>query len=207
MDLETLFYIAIAAIYILSRLSGGKKKKKKRSAPPSAEQRQPVPPRPTTSPAPVQSPASDPSSELDEALREIRRALGWEQPHAPGAPTPAQSGSPVPAPAPIPPTRIETTKVEPVSARTLESRTTQWDSGRTRPRPRAEPATPAPVRKVPRQVPVPSSSPIADSPILSRTSQPRESQDQKLSDLRDRLRSPASAREAFIMSEIFRRRQ
>ncbi len=79
MDFDTLMTLGIIGLYFLLRLFGGKKKGKPA---PAADQ-----------------PAPDSPAELDEALREIRIALGMEAPE----PAPPPQSSPPPPPLPTAP--------------------------------------------------------------------------------------------------------
>lgn len=70
MDFEGLFWIALLVFYLVSRVLGGKKRQK--PSPRPTDQQRPRPARTSTAPN-----ASDSDGELDEALQEIRRALGF----------------------------------------------------------------------------------------------------------------------------------
>ena len=80
MDFETFVYFAIFAVFILYRVLTGKKKSQ--------------PNRPRQGPRPTQQRTPQTSADLDEALQEIRRALGWETPQQqrPAPPVPAPHG-------------------------------------------------------------------------------------------------------------------
>lgn len=221
MDLEVLVYIAIAAFYILSQLTGGKKKKRGAQRP-SKQPARPSPQRQVPDAEPVAS--SAPSNELDEALREIRRALGWAQPE----PEPERTPAPVPVPErtvaaesvpdsrpippaeiekvrsrPVPKSRLETIPSEPIEARSVES-STSWHGERIDPTP--APATVAAPRTA-RSARL--TTPVRVASLPRSTERPKQVQqpvNKKLESIRSRLSDPASAREAFLMSEIFNRR-
>lgn len=69
MDFEGLFWIALVVFYFIARGLGGKKRSKRGPAP---KRGKPRPERSRTAPS-----SGRPDQELDEALREIRRALGF----------------------------------------------------------------------------------------------------------------------------------
>ncbi len=69
MDFEGLFWIALIVFYFLSRVMGGKKGSKSKGGP---TRPRPRPDRSRKPPSPGQ-----PDHELDDALQEIRRALGF----------------------------------------------------------------------------------------------------------------------------------
>lgn len=77
MDLEGLIWIAIAAIYFLMRGLGGKKRRPTPAPPRKA------PSRPEPQRAQPQRAQPGQNSELDQALREIRQALGFPGPEEP----------------------------------------------------------------------------------------------------------------------------
>lgn len=217
MDLDTLFYVALIAIYFIVQALSSRRRRK--MAPKPAE-RTPARRTTTTMRTPRAEPARQPSGnqDLDEALAEIRRALGWEAPRPEPAPSPSKPPSRAPQqpaprrarvesrPAPstlhtprdlsagqrtIPKSRLETEAAEEAQRTTRRQRRTEqasfesvapeWESPprqeRTRHRHLEEPA-PA----------------------------PRDRTEIRLPDLQRRLRNPATAREAFLISEIFGRR-
>lgn len=86
MDFEGLFWIALIVFYFMSRVLGGKKRSKPSSGPTGERRPRPERSRPSSS-------TSEP--QLDEALREIRRALGFpvDEPE----PKPQNEAEPEPA--------------------------------------------------------------------------------------------------------------
>lgn len=84
MDVETLFYIAAIAIYFLFQILGGKKKRQ-------AKKQLPIP----TQGQEQATSTGEPT--LDDALREIRQALGMEPPPA----RPPQPSAPQSKPHPV----------------------------------------------------------------------------------------------------------
>ncbi len=92
---EMFFYIVVFVIWILFQVLGGKKKKKKRPVTGTTAQ-----PLPGATPRPAAAPGAEPT--LEDALREIRQALGMEVPTQ-AAPPPRQAAPPpLPSPRPEP---------------------------------------------------------------------------------------------------------
>ena len=219
MDFDSLFYVAIAVAYLLSRALGGKKRKNASRRPQPTRSSQPQRERPaqehwhTTSGQQQQQPPATESerpSELDEALREIRVALGWEtppsrpasQPPVPVAETRTETTE-VPPARPIPPARAETTRGRTIPKGRLETATSgpsspsaarparQWDEYRS---PLQD--QPAPIKELSKRFEAATST-SADERAASRI---------RVDEIRRQLRNPASAREAFMLAEIFARR-
>lgn len=84
MDFEGLFWIALIVFYFMSRVLGGKKKPSPR----------PTGGRPSK---PDRSPRTSQEPELDDALREIRQALGFPVEEAEHKPEPSSEPEPEPA--------------------------------------------------------------------------------------------------------------
>ena len=194
MDIETLFYIAIAAIYILSQVLGGKKKK------PTPGRTGGPPTRPDRAPRQQQR---NETSEMDEALREIRRALGWETPEPEPAPAP-----PAPPPdresKPIPPASIEKKQ-----ARTIpKARIEQRESAVERARPAKERARRSFERVAPEWVTAQAPEDV-EAHLQDQMSEERQrleaAQRARLERVRKQLRRAGGAQDAFILKEIFDR--
>ncbi len=96
-DSDLLFLLVIVGFYVLRHLTGAKQKQ---GAPRPAN-------RPELPPLPGETVEEERDPELDEALREIRRALGMPVPDEPHAPPEPRKQSPAhpPAPTPAPPRR------------------------------------------------------------------------------------------------------
>ena len=75
MDIDFVFLIMLFVFYVLSRLGG--KKKPQQERPPESGTR----------------PSRNTNPELDEALREIREALGWPAPTEPAESEPIPSSA------------------------------------------------------------------------------------------------------------------
>src|SRR5690625_1271210 len=80
MEFDLLFLLLILAFYVLSQLGGKKRRQTQRPAPKSQ------PSRTRTSDSSTSAENEDP--ELEDALREIREALGWPSPAEPAKPAP-----------------------------------------------------------------------------------------------------------------------
>lgn len=80
MEFDLLFLLLILAFYVLSQLGGKKRRQTQRPAP------RPQPSKTRTSDSAAPSGNKDP--ELEDALREIREALGWPSPAEPAEPAP-----------------------------------------------------------------------------------------------------------------------
>lgn len=241
MDLDTLFYVAIIVLYFVAQALSSKRRKK--TAPKGSDRpaaRRPAEPRRTAAPQ-AKRPAGQ--QDLDEALAEIRRALGWEPPKSEPPPSPTRAPEPTSTRAPKPtPARTQA----PTPARTAETprpRTTE----RVRARASVEPPAARPDLHTPRdlssgQRTIPKSrleTRHADTSASARRARPveqvafesvpaeweglphrerqriphreapaprQEDTSIRLDDLQKRLGTPDSAREAFLMSEIFNRR-
>lgn len=200
---DYIYYAIFLLIYLVySALAGGKKKKKK--------------PLPTSTGQPLPGPTGDPvepgmiesQPTMDDALREIRIALGMEPPPAPSPPTPTPPPvQPAPRPAPHPtrshgPSLAETApqKSWPSEFKAIpthfadsdfeELRTRDGDRFGQRPqRPKPTPAKPSQTSKRPPSEPSPYQQPTSAEDRRSR--------------IRQQLNNPDAAREAFILSEIF----
>lgn len=208
MDGEYLWVILLV-IYLIFQVLGGKKKKKttkrpdptRRPSPDASGERRPETLRQTRSR----------DAELDDALLEIRRALGFpdaaEQPHEPAPEVEAQRESP-------PVAKREPEEPHPVTV----------DSGR----PKQMPTTPTPPRERPFSIPKPTvpqggigGSITASSMDRERTSDrlrkpsPALKPDKKIhavqavrtepsrsKQIRKRLHSGPSLREAFLLKEV-----
>ncbi len=180
MDYETLFYLAIAAIYILYQVLAGNKKKKTRR--PGT----PLPPAPDAidSAGPT---AAEPT--LDDALREIRQALGMEVPEAPPKPPPRPVEAPAPRPA-APPSEFKPVSTRFADAEFEAKPTAFGPAASLHKREPAPPARTAPARRTPAPGKVLKAKPTA----------PPESA--LPADLTRRLRDPQAAREAFVLGEV-----
>lgn len=200
---ETLFYIVIFLIYMAFQVLGARKKKKKRSAQGTQA------PLPSPKSRPVAQTGAEPT--LEDALREIRQALGMQAPAPPKASTPQLP--PLPQSRPTPPRQKETHALRahgPELAETAPKKS--WSSefqahpthyadsefeefggegdrfGKprpTRPTPRPAPKTKTTAAKLP---PIEASK--AASTNVSRTKVLRQ------------LQNPKAAQEAFILGEI-----
>ena len=215
MDLETLFYVAIAVLYLLSRVLGGKKKAPQKGVPQRQQRPQQTPTR-RAEPA-----AANRAPELDEALREIRRALGWEEPEParPTEPAPAPQTQPSPEPTPtfepagtrepraVPPARpIPRTAVEKADRRPVPQAKVESARPRVVPEARLEPS----VRTEEfRSVETPrwdareaAHRQVGGRPAASESARSDAARVQRARALRQKLLNPESARDAFLMAEI-----
>ena len=204
MDSETLFYIVAILIYLAFQALGGKKKKKKKRPLPGAAQ-----PLPSATSPPAKAPGAEPT--LEDALREIRQALGMETPAQPASPPPTAEPPTPPASRPTPQPRLKKRPVRthaPELAETapqkswssefqahpthyadshFEELTTDGDRF-GQPRTKKKPHRPAlktpPVKKaIASSKPAPAS--VGHAALIKQ------------------LQDPQSARDAFILSEIF----
>ncbi len=198
MDLETLFWLVVIVVYLIFQIRGAAKKQKQRRQTPTA----PLPEADMEPRLPSQEPT------LDDALREIRLALGMEtrEEAPPPAPTPMdltrasestmlEKVRPAPKPKPSQPrTRLQ--EFKPIPTRyadaDFENQPTAFGSG---PSIHREPAT---VRARPtRPIPPPALSKQAPEPIRSTPAAEGPSR------LRRQLQDPRRARAAFVLSEVF----
>ncbi len=208
MDGETIFYIIAILIYLVFQVLGGKKKKKKRPVPGAG---QPLPgagqPSPGAASRPAQVPGAEPT--LEDALREIRQALGME---APSAAPPPTAEPPAPPPSRLPPRPKREKK--PIRTHAPELAETapkkSWSSEFKRypthyadshfeelttdgdrfgqPRTRTTTHRPAPTTPPAKKTTAtPKPAPVDPSTLIKQ------------------LQNPQSARDAFILSEIFGR--
>lgn len=226
MELDILFYIAIGVFYLITQLLGSRKRKPQ-PGPTSPPARGPQKPSRETqraqeaASAPTGQPATGSrSSEMEDALREIRMALGWEKPEPAPAPAPPPAPrtheperplpelSPNARAEPIPRAKIESTGRKEVPPSRIES--TKTGGSRS-----ARPRTTIPVPTRPER-PIETTTWDALPPETSIRAKPtliesewvgseRANRD-RLLDVRRRLHNPDSARDAFIMAEIFARR-
>ena len=203
MDGETLFYIVAILIYLAFQALGGKKKKKKRPLPGAAQ------PLPSATNRPAQAPGAEPT--LEDALRDIRQALGMEMPAQPASPPPTAEPPTPPASRPAPKPRSKERPVRthaPELAETapqkswpsefqaypthyadshFEELTTDGDrfgKPRTRQIPRRPALKTPPVKKT---IASPKPAPVDHATLIKQ------------------LQDPQSARDAFVLSEIFGR--
>lgn len=179
MDTETLFYIALAIIYFALQALGSKKKKEQ------ARLRK-------------QEMGEEPQS-LGEALREIRDAMGMEEPQPAPAERPAVVAHTIPEPA-TPPRRsmglIEeaTREYRPAPSEVLAP---QLAALKARLKEKHRPATTnVPAHRSPPPV-VPEKIEAAPQPVASDKSHAATDA------IRQRLRDPSAVREAYVVSEIF----
>lgn len=191
MELDLVFLLIVFFFYFLSRL-GGKKK----------PQRGPVPPQQRRAPEPGSQ--REENLELDQALREIREALGWP------------SSEPSPEAEPAPPHREPERAPAPARAERAQS---PLEKSRPTSRPKS-PAREQVGRKAARQV-EPEQPPGEyaaytglNAATVSKKRQmalpPPESPGAARTNLNhpvlDRLRTPHGARDAVVYAEIFQPR-
>lgn len=172
MDSETLFYLLLVVAYVVYQIVGSRNQSRK----PSPRPQEPHPPRASE---PESSKPASASDELDQALREIRQALGMEPPPAP-APSPAPEKKPQPVPAPksvrpktAPPEPTSPQQAAPWAEQALEAESTEMIG---------EADTLLEEVEVRSQ---PASAPASRRPALL-----------------ERLRTPGAARDAIVLSEI-----
>lgn len=182
---DFLFILMLIVFYFFSHF--GRKKKPQAQRPPQPPQQRG--PR-AQQPQPVER-APSANTELDDALREIREALGWPGGGETRQPTPVEEPEPV-APSPVEqrPTRLEQRSREAV---------------------RREPRRSGPAADVPADVPNEFAAYTGTDPAslnkpmmkLPRLESPGAVEENVTHPLLARLRSPEGAREAVIYSEIF----
>lgn len=170
MDLDSLFPLLLLALYFLFRLVG----------------RQKPPQRPH--PLPPVDDLPDERRDLDEALREIRIALGMEAPPPPPEP-PVRIDQPTPFEQPV---RFE--QPAPFEQPVRMPAPPHPTPAQTPPPVRSRSDTPTPGSS--RQPAVPSRLHVQKE---AETSEPKRS---RRADLMRRLRTPGSVREAILLSEI-----
>ena len=201
---DLLIYLFLGIVYLIySVMTKGKKKKR---VPPPAD---------PSLPGPVGGPAEAPAAQptMDDALREIRVALGMESPPSP----PPVPRSPRTEPPPIQATPRKVThptrshgpelaetapqkswpsEFKPIPTHyadeAFEARPTRDGDrfGQRRQKPKPPPAKPSPTT-------------AAKTPTPQRTTQRQTPTGVRRSRIRQQLKDPNAAREAFILSEIF----
>ena len=175
MDFELIFWLAIVVIYLIVQLRGAAKKQQR--------QRTSVPVPPDA--APTRTPSEAPT--LEEALREIRQAMGLEEPPAEVLPPPVPSTPAPPKPKPQePPDEFRPIPTH-FADEAFEGRPTAFGPAHSihGPAPTPRPALPKP--RVVKAVPIPPSPPRSAAP----------------DDISRKLYEPTTAREAFVLAEIF----
>ena len=198
---ETIFYIVIFLIYLVFQVLGNKKKKKKQAVSGTAK------PLPDATSRPAPTPSAEPT--MEDALREIRQALGMGAPAKPAPPPPQAKPLPLPRPAPRPKTQTHPVRSHgPNLAETAPKKS--WSSefkayathyadsdfeelateGDRFGESRTQKTSPRPATKTP---PAKKNIPEPTRPISTSVSRSR---------VMNRLKNPHAAREAFILSEI-----
>lgn len=170
---EELFWVALLIIYFFFQVLGGRKKQQqqqKRRQPADGAERQPAPPQ------------REP--ELDDALKEIRRALGF----------PDEEPEPEPAAAEVPAPQKPPQKFPP--------RTTETPRTLGRPSPPPSGRIPVPDKAFKREEAFEKMAELP--PIQEPLETPgRSKKSSRRPHLMKKLHDPAAAREAFLMKEIF----
>ncbi len=180
METDLLFLLMLFVFYFLSRI-GGKKKPQQRA------------PGPQPRPEP-QAPRGEAKTEFDDALREIREALGW-----PERPEPVEVEPVEQAPAPRSPAEMRESAVERRDREKRQARRRRESVPAPAPReePTAQPdayaaytgVDAAPAQKSRLDLPPPVS--------------PTDGSSSSTHPILEKLRSSDGAREAVILSEIF----
>lgn len=210
---DTLLYIAALVVYLIFRgLTSGKKKKKKRVPPPKGS------PAPPPVGRPVKTTTGEPT--LDDALREIRIALGMEPPPTPPIPRPPSTEPPptrMPSPSPVAhPTRMHgpelaetapkkswSSEFKPIPSHYADSDFEELPTrdGDHFPERRWKPEVRRPTTPPP--LPKPSRTTAAKKPLANLPRPKQASTGVRRSRILRQLSDPNAAREAFILSEIF----
>ena len=201
---DLLIYLVLGIVYLIFSVMT-KGKKKKRVPPPAG------PPLPDPAGGPAEAPAAQPT--LDDALREIRVALGMESPSSPPPvprshrtepppiqTTPRKATHPTrshgPELAETAPQKSWPSEFKPIPTHyadeTFEERPTRDGDrfGQRRQKPKPPPAKPSPTT-------------AAKAPTPQLTTQRQAPTGVRRSRIRQQLKDPNAAREAFILSEIF----
>ena len=201
MDGEIIFYIVIFLIYLAFQMLGGKKKKKKRPLPGAA---QPLP-GPTSRPG--QAPGTEPT--LEDALREIRQALGMETPAQTASPPPTAEPPSLPPPRPEPEPRIKKRPIRTHAPELAETAPKKSWSSEFQAHPThyadshfEELTTDGDRFGQPRIKQTPRRPTSLTPPVKKATASPKPASVDR-STLIEQLQDPRSARDAFILSEIF----
>ncbi|MFQ5570823.1 MAG: hypothetical protein ACE5G0_14160 [Rhodothermales bacterium] len=199
---DIFIYLVIGAIYLIFQVLGAQKKKKK-----GALKKTPRP-LPSSAPSPPARTATAPQPTLDDALREIRQALGMETPSRP----PVKK-----KPAPVQKKQAPTTKLPkkagPYTPRThapelidAAAKPTRAGEFKAQPKHYADADFEALATEGDRfgkRRKSPSSRRISTSPRSTRPGPPSPDPEKILhSSLLLRLQDPSAAQEAFILSEI-----
>ncbi len=200
---DLLIYLALGIVYLIySVMTKGKKKKR---VPPPADPSLPGP-----AGGPVEAPAAEPT--LGDALHEIRVVLGMEPPPSPPVPSSSRTEPPPiqatprkvthptrshgPELAETAPQKSWPSEFKPIPTHyadeTFEERPTRDGDrfGQRRQKPKPPPAKPSPTT-------------AAKTPTPQRTTQRQTPTGVRRSRIRQQLKDPNAAREAFILSEIF----